>query len=300
MKSSFSRRDFLATGIAATISLAETRPIQAQEIAPRFPLIGFSKPFQKLSAEQTAGLTEAVGWDGIELPLRAKGQIEPEKAVDELPKFADALRRRKRDIHILATDITSPKTPHTETILRTMSKLGIRRFRLGFFFYPPDKPPAEYLREIAPGLKDLAAMCRELGLQAGFQNHSGSRNVGAPVWDVFSIIHDLDPRHLGFCFDIGHATLEGGLSWPTQARLAEPRLTDVMVKDFYWKKEANAWKDTWCPLGEGMVHRSFFDWLKKTSYHGPICQHHEYPLGNEAEALAHYQHDLKVLKEWLA
>jgi ADP-ribosyl-[dinitrogen reductase] hydrolase len=26
----------------------------------------------------------------------------------------------------------------------------------------------------------------------------------------------------GVCFDIGHATLEGGLSWPIQARLMEP------------------------------------------------------------------------------
>ena len=29
----------------------------------------------------------------IEIPVRAKGQIEPERAQDELPKFAEALRR---------------------------------------------------------------------------------------------------------------------------------------------------------------------------------------------------------------
>jgi sugar phosphate isomerase/epimerase len=73
-----------------------------------------------------------------------------------------------------------------------------------------------------------------------------------------------------------------------------------MVKDFFWKKEASGWKDTWCPLGEGMVNRNFFDWLKKTPYRGPISQHHEYPLGPPDEMIAHLQHDLKVLKEWLA
>jgi hypothetical protein len=73
-----------------------------------------------------------------------------------------------------------------------------------------------------------------------------------------------------------------------------------MVKDFVWKKEANGWRDTWCPLGEGMVNRSFFTWLKNTAYRGPICQHHEYPLGDADQMLAHFQHDLKVLKEWLA
>jgi sugar phosphate isomerase/epimerase len=302
MNSFFSRRDFLVTSALATgaLTVGLPRSTAAEKTAPRFPLIGFSKPFQNLSPEQTAELGLKVGWEGFEIPVRAKGQIEPERVADELPKFAEIVRRAGLDIYIVATDITSPKTPHTETLLRTLSKLRIRRFRLGFFFYPPDKSPAEHLREIAPGLKDIAAMCRELGLQAGFQNHSGNRNVGAPVWDIFSMIHDLDPREIGFCFDIGHATLEGGLSWPIQARLAEPFLTAVMVKDFYWKKEAKGWKDTWCPLGEGMVNRGFFDWLKKTSYSGPICQHHEYPLGKGEEAITQFQHDLKVLKEWLA
>ena len=114
------------------------------------------------------------------------------------------------------------------------------------------------------------------------------------------MIRSLDPRHIGFCFDIGHATVEGGLSWPIEARLAEPFYTAVFVKDFSWKKEAGGWKDTWCPLGEGMVSRAFFDRLKRSAYRGPICQHHEYDLGDRRQMTAHLQRDLKVLKEWLA
>jgi sugar phosphate isomerase/epimerase len=184
--------------------------------------------------------------------------------------------------------------------MRTMARLKIKRLRLGFFTYPPDRPPAERLKEIAPALKEIADACRDLGLQAGFQNHSGARYVGAPVWDIYSMIRSLDPRYIGFCFDIGHATVEGGLSWPIEARLAEPFYTAVMVKDFYWKKEASGWKDTWCPLGEGMVSRAFFDRLKQTAYRGPICQHHEYDLGDPAQMTARLQRDLKVLKKWLA
>jgi len=298
-----SRRSFLANGALAAGALGFGLPASFAAEAgagPRFPHIGFSKPFQKYTAEQTAELVAAVGWDGIECPVRAKGQIEPERAPDELPKFVEALRRQQRDIHLVATDITSLKTPHTETVLRTMAKLGLKRLRLGSFIYPPDQPPTERLKEIAPALKDIADACRKLGLQAGFQNHSGARNVGAPVWDVYSMIQSLDPRHIGFCFDIGHATVEGGLSWPIEAKLAEPFYTAILVKDFVWKKEAGGWKDTWCPLGEGMVNRAFFDNLKKSDYRGPICQHHEYDLGDSKQMIAHMQHDLKVLKEWLA
>ena len=37
-------------------------------------------------------------------------------------------------------------TPHAETVLRTLAALGIKRFRLGFFTYPPDGPPAKASR----------------------------------------------------------------------------------------------------------------------------------------------------------
>src|SRR3954465_12965891 len=130
----------------------------------RFPLIGFSKPFQGLDAERTAELGAAVGWDGIEGPVRGGGRIEPGGAPEELPGFAEALRRRGRDIHLVATDITSLKTPHAETVMRTMAGLGIRRLRLGPFTYHPDGSPAERLKEIAPALKDIAGACRDLGL----------------------------------------------------------------------------------------------------------------------------------------
>lgn len=268
--------------------------------SPRFPIIGFSKPFQLLTAEQTAELVVQVGWDGIECPVRAKGQIEPERVAEELPRLVEVLRRHGREVLLVATDITSMRTPYAEAVLRTIARLGLRRLRLGFFTYPPERWPPDHLKEIAPALRDVAAACQELGLQAGFQNHSGRQSVGAAVWDVFSMIRDLDPRTMGFCFDIGHATIEGGLSWPVEARLAEPFLTAVLVKDFRWTQETRGWRETWCPLGDGMVNRAFFDWLKTTAYRGPICQHHEYPLGDQTQMIAHFQRDLKVLQHWLA
>jgi sugar phosphate isomerase/epimerase len=137
-------------------------------------------------------------------------------------------------------------------------------------------------------------------LQAGFQNHSGDGYVGAPLWDIWTLIKDLDPKAIGHCFDIGHATIEGGLSWSTNFRLAAPRLTAVFVKDFQWQKNAKGWKAAWCPLGEGMVNRDFFKRLKATGYVGPICQHHEYEMGDDKQMRALFKKDLATLREWLA
>ena len=56
----------------------------------------------------------------------------------------------------------------------------------------------------------------------------------------------------------------------------------------------------WCPLGEGMVRREFFDWLKASSYRGPISQHGEYQEGAGPAEIAAMKKDLAALKAWLA
>jgi sugar phosphate isomerase/epimerase len=297
-----SRRDFVARVCAASTTAAISSmalPLSAAAAESRFKIIAFTKPFRTLNAAQTAELVADVGWDGVELPVRAKdGQIPPEKVEEELPKFVEALRARGREVSIITTDITSV-TPAVEKVLRTASRLGIKRYRLGFFTYAKDKPIPDQLNEIAPQLRELAALNKELGLQAGFQNHSGDSRVGAPIWDIWTMIKDLDPKAMGICFDIGHATIEGGLAWPTHFRLAALHLTAVFVKDFYWKKDVKGWKMEWCPLGEGMVKRDFFNRLKATNYAGPICQHHEYELGDEKQMREHFKKDLATLGEWL-
>lgn len=301
-ENSLSRRQFLTRAglAAAALGLGSQMSLAASSVKNRFPIIAFSKPFQHLNPAQTAETVAEIGWNGIECPVRPKGQIEPEQAPDLLPKYAEAMRKLNLDIYILTTGIKSMRDPLAETVLRTASKLGIKRIRLGFWKYAKDKRPEDQLKEIAADLKEIAAACKELGLQAGFQNHSGKDYVGAPVWDVFSMIKDMDPKYMGMCFDIGHATTEGGLSWPIEARLIEPYYTAVYVKDFYWKKEGEKWKHTWCPLGQGMVDKAFFANLKKSKYHGPISQHHEYPVGEGKVMIANMQKDLKVLQQWLA
>ena len=114
------------------------------------------------------------------------------------------------------------------------------------------------------------------------------------------LIKDMDPRHMGVCFDIGHATLEGGLSWPIESRLMERQFTAVFVKDFLWRRTDNRWREQWVPLGDGMVDKAFFKWLKTTSFTGPISQHHEFDHGEGRPMIAKMQKDLKVLREWLA
>ncbi len=301
-----SRRRFIqdstlavSLGLAGNAAAAAIEPARSSNRID-FPTCVFSKPFQGLNPEKTADFVASIGWDGIECPVRAKGQVEPGKVADVLPAYVEALRKRGLELFIATTDIQRIDQKHAESVLRTLSKLGIKRVRLGFFRYDLARSLTAQLAEVGAALRDIAAACKDLGLQAGFQNHSGRVFIGAPVWDVYSIIKDLDPRHMGFCFDIGHATIEGGLAWPLHAKVAEPFYTAVLVKDFVWKKTDKGWRESWCLLGDGMVNRAFFDTLKKSPYRGPICQHHEYRWSDESEMATMMRHDLNVLKTWLA
>ncbi len=305
MKTSLPRREFLARAAVAGSALAFADPLAsfAAEKAPAktFKIIAFSKPFTKLNFEDAADLVADIGWDGIECGVRAKdAHIQPERVEEDLPKLVAALKKRGKEVGIVTSDITK-LNPQAEKVLRTMARLGLKRYRLGFEKYPKDESPAKKIAEVGAALKDIAALNKELGLQGGWQNHSGTDYVGAPIWDVWTMERDLDPKHIGICFDIGHATLEGGKCWPVQARLMEPFLVAVYFKDFYWEKTAKGWDSHWCNLGQGTVQKSFVDWLKKSSFNGPLSQHHEYKdLGTGKEMIANFKKDLATLKAWLA
>ncbi len=301
--SPLSRREFLTRSAIASAAVAAGATLPGVHAAgaamPRYPIIAFSKPFQSLNYSDTADVVAEVGFDGIECPVRPKGQVEPERVADDLPRLVEALKKRGKEVTMLTTAITSPAQPHAERVLRTAAQLGIRRYRPGYWKYDLNKPIPPQLAAIQSQVRDLAALNKEVGIQAGYQNHSGRDYFGAPLWDLWTAIRDLDPRHMGVCFDIGHATLEGGYSWPTQSRLLQPHFSTVYVKDFRWEKTDKGWKAVWVPLGEGMVDKSFFNWLNTTSYTGPISQHHEYDHGQGKPMIEKMQKDLKVLKQWL-
>lgn len=303
MSEPLNRREFLqhaSLGAAVAIAPLSGRAVMLPA-APRWKIIAFSKPFVQLDFEHTADLVADVGWDGIELPVRKTStHIVPERVEDDLPKMVEALKKRGRDVAMLTTDITGVDKS-AEQILRTAATLGIRKYRLGPIRYVADRSIQDQLNEIKPRIRDLAQLNRQIGVQGGIQNHSGQDYFAAPVWDAMQVLQGLNPADIGMAFDIGHATLEGGLSWPIQARLAEPYYSVVYVKDFRWEKSDKGWASVWCPLGQGMVNKKFFATLAKSSYSGPIGQHHEYDLGKTpAENLAHYKQDLQTLREWLA
>ena len=113
-------------------------------------------------------------------------------------------------------------------------------------------------------------------------------------------------EHIGYCFDIGHATVEGGLSWPIEARLAEPfDYTSVYMKDFkVWvKRQGRLDPGTGARSGRERLRPSFVHGLaaKKCRVFGSrSASIMSTRSASQAEMIAHMRRDLQVLRDWLA
>lgn len=300
--SPITRRDFIRCAAGGAV-LAAAPVAPAQDSPPLWKVGGFTKVLQDLTYERTAEVAAEVGWDLIECPVRAKGQVLPERVDEDLPKLVEALKAKNIELSILATDIRGADEPATPKVLRAAVKSGVRLYRLGPYRYKEGGSVPKQIQEFRSRLKELAALNRELGITGLLQNHSGNGYVGAALWDLHELTRDTDPNHLGIHFDIGHANVENGLSWPTAFELVKDRIGAVIVKDFYWKHTpGEGGKTVWCPLGQGTVHPRFFKMLRASTFRGPITMQFEYPFdgGEGLEArLRALKQDNRVLREWI-
>jgi len=295
------RRTFLrGTAVGAALAL---EPAWAQDARPAWKVGGFTKNLQDLSFEKTAQVAADLGWEGIECPVRAKGHVLPERVEEDLPRMVEALKGKGLELLVMATDVRGTDDPLTEKVLRAAVRSGVRLYRLGGLRYKEGVSLPRQLDEFRAKLKDLAALNKDLGVTGLIQNHSGNGYVGASIWDLFELIKDLDPRHLGVHYDIGHATVEAGLSWPTNFALVKDRIGAVIVKDFYWKHTpGEGQKTVWCPIGHGSISPKFFGMLKAAGFRGPITMQFEYPLegGDSLESRVRaMKEDNRNLRDWL-
>jgi sugar phosphate isomerase/epimerase len=261
-------------------------PLAAASVRRNLKIAIFSKHLQFLSGAELANTAAEMGFNGIDLTVRAGGHVDPASAEDNLPPVVALIRRHGLDVPMVTTDIVDATSPNVRTVLKTLADLGIRYYRWGGFQYRSDQPLARQLDAFHQRAAKLALLNKEYKVCAIYHTHSGVGLVGAPVWDIFQIISDLDPNAVAINYDVGHATVEGGLGgWIDSFRLTEDRIRGAAFKDFHWQKDPKGiWNPAWVPLGQGMVRFPMFSsMLAKTDFDGPVQLHFEYPLGG-AEA----------------
>jgi sugar phosphate isomerase/epimerase len=242
----------------------------------------FSKHLEFLEGEDLAAGAKEIGFDGIDLAVRKNGHIEPERVREELPALVGIIRQHGLEVPMLTTDIVDADTPFAADVLEVMTGLGIHNYRWGGYVWTDDLPIAKQIEAFKPRVARLAALNAKYQASAMYHTHSGAGLVGASIWDLRQILNGFDPKLVGVNYDIGHATVEGGLGgWIESFRITGEYLRGIAVKDFVWEKDKNGkWQAAWQPLGQGMVRfPQFFDMVRNANFAGPLQLHFEYSLG---------------------
>jgi L-ribulose-5-phosphate 3-epimerase len=304
MSAELSRRGFLAK--CSTVACAASLDLAGAAVSRGGQGYGgtlclFSKPLPEMDWRRLAQAAKTVGFGGIDLTVRRGGHVSPERATEDLPQAVKAIREVGLEVPMITTELTTAEDPAARTILSTAAKLSIPFFKPGYYQYKMIDVRRE-LDAAASQFRGLINLSKQYGIQAGYHNHE--EYLGAPVWDIASVIDTLDPKWAGFYFDARHAVAEGGVGgWKIAANLVMSRLKMVAVKDFLWEKTATGWATKNCPVGEGMVDWKYFtSALAAGGFQGPISLHLEYDVpgentsAKESNILAALHHDLEFLK----
>jgi hypothetical protein len=98
---------------------AEAPPVPSEQLK----ICVFSKHLQWADVKEAAAIARDIGFDGLDLTVRAAGHVLPERVESDLPEAVESIRRAGLEVPMITTDILSVATPHAEAILKTASTL---------------------------------------------------------------------------------------------------------------------------------------------------------------------------------
>ena len=254
-------------GIAA---LASAAPAADRRIGP---VVTFGKHLQWLSYDEVAAFLEENDFDGIEATVRKGGQVEPENVEKDLPRLVGSMEKRGRKVVLITTDINDADDPLARRVIRTADALGVPFFRMAYYRYDLERPVLDQLETHRQTVSRLGEYLNDFQIMGLYQNHAGKNLVGASIWDQLRLLEGSPEGRIAAVFDVRHATVEGGQSWPLLWRLIRNRVRVVYVKDFGWdgRKAVNV------PLGRGQVDPELLQMVSAEVAPGtPLSLHMEY------------------------
>ena len=95
----------------------------------------FSKHLPDLDWTDLAAATIDMGFDGIDLTVRPKGHVAPERVTEDLPRALDAIRAKGTTVAMITTELTSASHPTANADLRGAGKAGIKLAKVGYWKY---------------------------------------------------------------------------------------------------------------------------------------------------------------------
>jgi sugar phosphate isomerase/epimerase len=271
----------------------------------------FSKHLQFLDYNQMAETAAEIGFAGVDLSVRPGGHVLPENVARDLPIAVKAVEKAGLKVPMMTTAITSASDFDSQAVLGIAANEGIKLYRMGYMKYDFERGIDKTLDDKKFVIDKLVELNKFFGIIGDYQNHDGT-NIGAALWDLWTLFRNHDTEWIGVQYDIRHNTVEGGHSWPVDLQLVSPYIHSLVIKDFKWGIVNGKWRTINTPIGEGMVDfPRFFKMIKELNIGGPITMHFEYPLTDKTieeidpeeatrQVSAYMKKDLEMLKKYLS
>src|SRR3546814_1304052 len=99
-----------------------------------------------------------IGFDGVDLTVRPKGHVLPERVAEDLPRAVDAIRKAGLSHTMMTTAVQDATNGADKKLLETAARLGIDFYRMNWLRYPDGKTIPEAITQFQETIKDLSAL----------------------------------------------------------------------------------------------------------------------------------------------
>lgn len=232
----------------------------------------FAKPWPALAPSELAAHVKALGFAGVELPVRPGFAVEPATVERRLPDAARAFR----DLDVCVASVASEPD---DAVIAACGAAGVPLLRICV-----DVPEGvDYLTAIEQrqrGWDRLVPRLEEHGVTLGIQNHCGRCLTHA--MHLHHALGRYDRRHVAAVWDPAHNALQGE-NVDLALDVIWSHLALVNLKNAYWQRangpeaEAARWRTYWTDGRHGLC-----SWpavaaeLQRRGYRGDVCLSAEY------------------------
>ena len=142
------RRELMMAAAAAALAPVPTRA------AATSPFLFFSKHLPDLDWADLGRAVKDAGFDGVDLTVRAKGHVAPDRAAADLPKAIDAIRAQGVTVPMVTTELTSASDPLARPLLQAAARSGVRFFKTGYWHYSASPDVRAQVAAVGEALTD--------------------------------------------------------------------------------------------------------------------------------------------------
>lgn len=185
----------------------------------------FVKPWKGKPLPEIAAHIKSLGFDGIELPVRAGFDVTPENCAAELPRVAALLADHGLRIYSVAAE-------PTDSLIRTLGSLANKPLIRDMAKIEATETYLEGEARYRARYRALLPVLAGEGVAIGVQHHASRFVTNAS--GLRRLVEDFDPSLIGAVWDPAHCALAGEIP-DLAADLLWSHLKMINLKNAIWR-----------------------------------------------------------------